>query len=302
MEELLQQHRKEKKALQAKITALKKSVPKGDRNRRNQVTQEIAVLEKQIADRHKKEAQELISSLESCDISNSEIKEEPTSEITANDSASRISKAAKRREKAAAKALALAESVEKTRIKEKNSTSTKEYTELEKILSERGLTLHRVPSDGDCLFASIAHQLEVHGLVERLKKACSEFNVKFPDPPDVKSIVRSLRFVATAVMRRNSNDFLPFICAESDVDSGSTEATLDLYCKKMEMAGTWGDQLEIQALSTALEQSILVIQSTGPPILTGESFTDSPPLVITYHHHAYTTGEHYNSSKPRVQS
>ncbi|VDN97126.1 unnamed protein product [Rodentolepis nana] len=281
MEELHQQHRKEKKALQAKITALKKSVPKGDRNRRNQVTQEIAVLEKELADRHEKEAQELISSIQSCNISNSGIDEHSTSAITDNESVPRLSKAAKRREKAATKALLLTQSVEKTLIKEGNSISSKEYTELEKILSERGLTLHRVPSDGDCLFASIAHQIEVHGLVERFKKACSEFNVRFPDPPDVKSIVRCLRLVATAVIRSNANDFLPFICAESDIDSGSTEETLDLYCKKMEIAGTWGDQLEIQALSTALEQPIEVIQTTGSPILIGELFTHSPPLVIT---------------------
>lgn len=86
----------------------------------------------------------------------------------------------------------------------------------------------QVPSDGDCLFASIAHQLEVHGLVERLKDVCREFKVNFPDPPDVKSVVRCLRFVATAVMRRNSDDFLPFICAESDVDGGSTEGSLKM--------------------------------------------------------------------------
>ncbi|VUZ40316.1 unnamed protein product [Hymenolepis diminuta] len=303
MEELLLRHRKEKKELQAKITALKRSVPKGDRNRRNQITQEIAVLEKQLSDRHEKEVQELNSLLEACTISNSETQEQPTSGVTANDSAPRISKAAKRREKAAAKARLLAESIEQTRIKSTTSLSTREYSELENILSQRGLTLHRIPSDGDCLFASIAHQLEVHGLVERLKDACREFKVNFPDPTDVKSVVRCLRFVATAVMRRNSDDFLPFICTESDVDGDSTEETLDLYCKKMETAGTWGGQLEIQALATALQQPIEVIQTTGLPIRTGEPLTDSSsPLVITYHHHAYTAGEHYNSSKPRTGS
>ncbi|VDL28792.1 unnamed protein product [Hymenolepis diminuta] len=282
MEELLLRHRKEKKELQAKITALKRSVPKGDRNRRNQITQEIAVLEKQLSDRHEKEVQELNSLLEACTISNSETQEQPTSGVTANDSAPRISKAAKRREKAAAKARLLAESIEQTRIKSTTSLSTREYSELENILSQRGLTLHRIPSDGDCLFASIAHQLEVHGLVERLKDACREFKVNFPDPTDVKSVVRCLRFVATAVMRRNSDDFLPFICTESDVDGDSTEETLDLYCKKMETAGTWGGQLEIQALATALQQPIEVIQTTGLPIRTGEPLTDSSsPLVIT---------------------
>lgn len=115
-------------------------------------------MEKQLSDRHEKEVQELNSLFEASTISNSgsffivssysspETQEQPTSGVTANDSAPRISKAAKRREKAAAKARLLAESIEQTRIKSTTSVSTREYSELENILSERGLTLHRVIS------------------------------------------------------------------------------------------------------------------------------------------------------------
>ncbi|KAM7536996.1 hypothetical protein Aperf_G00000060923 [Anoplocephala perfoliata] len=285
MEELLQRHRKEKKELQAKITALKKSVPKGDRNKRNQVMQHIATLEKQLADHHEEELKELNSTLEACTISTLEQKPQAVCASTEADFGPRISKAAKRREKAAAKARILAQHVEQSLAKSATSVSAKEYSELDQALSERGLMMHKVPPDGDCLFASIAHQLEVLELRDCLTQACTDFSVKSPDPDDVKSVVRCLRLLAVAVIRRNADYFLPFICSESDVDSNSTEETVDLYCEKMEKLGTWGGQLEIQALSSALKHSIEVIQTVGPVIRTGEQFIDSSkpssPLVIT---------------------
>ena len=52
----------------AKIQSLKKSVPKGDRNRRNAVQQEISAMEKQLAERQAEELKQLNSTLEACKI------------------------------------------------------------------------------------------------------------------------------------------------------------------------------------------------------------------------------------------
>lgn len=108
-------------------------------------------------ERQEKELQELSSSLETCTIlkegllfPNVFIKvilEQPSVASDVNKESApppRMSKAAKRREKAAAKAQLLAESVEQARIKSASSVSTKEYNALEKILSERGLAMHIV--------------------------------------------------------------------------------------------------------------------------------------------------------------
>eukprot|EP00043_Microstomoeca_roanoka_P009213 m.87771 g.87771 ORF g.87771 m.87771 type:complete len:81 (+) comp14516_c0_seq6:162-404(+) len=59
MEELQARHRKELRELQAKITALKKSAPKGDKKKKKEITAEIALLEAQTAERHEQELKAL---------------------------------------------------------------------------------------------------------------------------------------------------------------------------------------------------------------------------------------------------
>lgn len=52
---LEQKHKRERKELQAKIQALKKSVAKGDKKRKKDVTHEIAQLEADLDRRHQEE-------------------------------------------------------------------------------------------------------------------------------------------------------------------------------------------------------------------------------------------------------
>uniref|UniRef100_A0A5K3FZI7 OTU domain-containing protein n=1 Tax=Mesocestoides corti TaxID=53468 RepID=A0A5K3FZI7_MESCO len=150
----------------------------------------------------------------------------------------KMSKAAKRREKAAAKARCLTAAVEQDIAKHASSATAIEYSKLEAELAKRGLTLYSIPSDGDCLFASIAHQLELRGLDVCLQEACKKLGLPCPTIGDVKSTIRCLRQVASAFIRNHSEDFLPFICLEGP-------ETIELYCKKLETPGTWGGQLEV---------------------------------------------------------
>ena len=60
-EAMLKRHRTEKKDLQAQIQALKKSVPKGDKKKKKEITENIAQLEEDLNTRHKKELDELQS-------------------------------------------------------------------------------------------------------------------------------------------------------------------------------------------------------------------------------------------------
>ncbi|KAJ2549218.1 OTU domain-containing protein 6B, partial [Coemansia sp. RSA 1878] len=55
LEEVEARHRKEKKELIAKTTALKRTIPKGDKNKKKEVTAEIANLEKQHEERQRAE-------------------------------------------------------------------------------------------------------------------------------------------------------------------------------------------------------------------------------------------------------
>ncbi len=126
----------------------------------------------------------------------------------------RVSKAAKRREKAAAKARSLAAAVESGNVKYATSSSAVEFSKVNAVLAKRGLIPHKVPSDGDCLFAALVHQLDQRDLKSRLIEAAGKLNVSTPADDDSKSLIRCLRYIATAYIREHGDDFFPFICAE----------------------------------------------------------------------------------------
>ncbi|KAJ1932304.1 nuclear protein localization protein 4, partial [Linderina macrospora] len=63
IEELETRHRKETKDLTSKVMSLKKSIPKGDKRKKKEVTAEIAVLEAELAERHTAELSELRQTL-----------------------------------------------------------------------------------------------------------------------------------------------------------------------------------------------------------------------------------------------
>ena len=175
-----------------------------------------------------------------------------------------MSKAQKRRDKKAEKEQQRLEDIEKQEEENKNGLRHLETEKIKSILSSKGLKIYDIPSDGDCLFAGIAHQLK----------------------NDLK--VQQLRDLVAKTLRSNQSDFQPFLSLTDDqyVD----------YCEKMASTPKWGGQVEITALSQALKKPIEVIQAEGPPVQVGtEDFKDCDPIVLTYHRHYYGLGEHYNS-------
>ena len=70
----------------------------------------------------------------------------------------------------------------------------------------------------------------------------------------------------------------------------------------------WGGELEIQALSRCLRESVLVYSADAPELRMSpegpggageEGDADRrPPLRISYHKHYYALGAHYNSVVP----
>ena len=87
------------------------------------------------------------------------------------------------------------------------------------------------------------------------------------------------------------DEFKPFISMEYMED-----AEFEDYCEKMATTPKWGGQVEITALSRALQKPIEVIQAEGPILQVGQDeFHGLKPIVLTYHRHYYGLGEHYNS-------
>lgn len=259
-------HRKEKKELQAQIQALKKAA-KNDKTKKKELASEIARLETEMDARHQHELKSVGKDIE--DVADSVL-------IVENElSKVKISKAQKRRDK---KTQQEKEREEQIKLQEQENLHGPRNTELQEIntkLKERGLKIFLIPSDGDCLYKAIAHQMTL-----TKQKEVS---------------VDDLRKNVANYVRQNKEDFMPFM-TNPDTFEMLTNEEFEEYCDKIENTKVWGGQLEIRALSNCLKCSITVIQATGPGSIDQGTEFEGPPLIITYHRHMYRLGEHYNST------
>ena len=271
MEELLETHRKEKKELQAKIQELKKTASKGDKKKKKEINNEIAKLEADLEQKHSDELLDIMTS----NISINETSDEPTTNNSNCDKDKdndkeevkevRVSKAQKRRDKKAEKEKQRLLDIEKQEEENLTGQRNLEQEAISKLLDSRGLSLHEVPSDGDCMFAGLVHQLSLVGEV---------------------SNITDLRHQTSAEMRSNSGQYLPFLSL--------SPPEFEVYCNKMASTKEWGGQVELLALTNILKRPIEVLQAEGSPMVVGEHF-QTCKLILTYHRHAYGLGEHYNS-------
>ncbi|VDM70482.1 unnamed protein product [Strongylus vulgaris] len=194
------------------------------------------------------------------------------------------------------------EAMERDRENAATSLRVTEMTAIQKILDERGLSLVDIAPDGDCLYNAIAYQLSrVKGYEQVTGK--------------------DMRRRAAKYMRENKSDFVPFLTNESDEPLDEFE--FEKYCCGVENeskdGGVWGGEPELNALSCSLERSIEVffignnrlhevsvfiqlIQPAGPPVIFGEDYKNTKPLIIVYHRHAYQLGAHYNSTSVKTIS
>jgi len=275
-EALLKTHRKEKKDLQAKIQALKKTASKGDKKKKKDTNDEITKLESDLAEKHKLELLQIETSaisITEADVSNGDVHSDTAEhdEIIV-EKEQRVSKAQKRRDKKAEKDKQRLIEIERQEEENKNGIRHLEQEKIKSLLEKRSLKLAEIPSDGDCMFAGLVHQLAGLGKV---------------------FTIGDLRKSTAKELMDNKSDYSPFLSNPSTGEMLS-DTEFQAYCTKMASTPAWGGQVELQALSTVLKRPIEVIQAEGPPMVVGEQFTETP-LVLTYHRHAYGLGEHYNS-------
>lgn len=278
-EELLQRHKDEKKELQSQITRLKHSVSKGDKKGKKAVQEQINQLERDLKEKHDKELREAeeASPTEPEKVSdkvkdlNLETPEGPQELPQQTQEQKRVSKAQKRRNKKEEAARQRQEEISKQEIENETGARNVEFQKLKEMLKKQGLQIFEIPSDGNCLYNAIAHQVNQGKTITDCKQ---------------------LRQQAAEYMRENADDFLPFLTTESG--DLFTQSDFDKYCCDLEKTTTWGGHLEIKALSHVLNQPIIVMQSDGPVITLGEGFHGNPVTVV-YHRHAFGLGEHYNS-------
>ncbi|XP_070574047.1 deubiquitinase OTUD6B-like [Ptychodera flava] len=278
-ERLAQEHRKERKELQAKIQGMKHAVPKGDKKKKKEVTAEIAKLEAELEQKHEQEIKELKESAVSDTTESDIVSEVNNLTIAATDKVpQKKSKAQKRKEKKAAKEKEKEQRIAEEEANNIYSARNIEARKLKEILLQRGLGIKEISSDGHCLYNAVQDQLERHG---------------------VQTSLESLRKQTSEYMLKHADEFLPFLI-DSNTGDLLTHDQYVKYCSDIANTAAWAGHHEIKALSQIFEHCIEIIQADGPLLTIGEDFSETnPQIILSYHRHAYGLGEHYNSVIPR---
>ena len=112
------------------------------------------------------------------------------------------------------------------------------------------------------------------------------------DPPKDHWELRSL---AAKYLLNHRSEYECFIDFQSSNDQAEADKYQD-YCRKIESTGMWGGQIELEALSRALNITITVLQSEGPELnfnLPDDGSNER--IYLSFHRYAFSLGEHYNA-------
>lgn len=273
---LSDKHKRELKELRAQIQQIKKNTPKGDKKRKKDAAEAIATLERELDTRHLAEIARQLSLKDDpkeLPIDKEDEGEDGEEAVDDNDLEDQtIHKKPNRQQvRKQKKAQAMQEMRREAELEALNVPRPKdiEDAKISITLEQYNRHIKQVNADGHCMFNAVADQLK---LVNNGKEYTYQ----------------QLRTLAADYMLQYPDDFLPFLTEH-------TSETYPEYCEKVRSTALWGGQLELQALSQALEACLNVVQADGPLTIIGEQFKTSPPLWLSYHRHMFGLGEHYNS-------
>ena len=142
----------------------------------------------------------------------------------------------------------------KKRNRKKDEIDEEFIKDLEKI----GYFIREVGGDGNCLFRSVSDQMDN-----------TEKNYKL------------YREICIDYMNKNQDEFAPFI---------EDDETYDKYLERMGEDGEWGGNLEIYALSKALNANFYIYIHKHPMYIVNNFEKPKKNILMTYHE-----GKHYNS-------
>jgi len=171
-----------------------------------------------------------------------------------------------------------------------------EERDITRICDQLGLEMIEIAPDGHCLFAAVADQLSLHGIIPRSAASYA-----------------ATRATAAHYIMQHRDDFLPFLPSVDGEDgAGATESEgmmsqreFQMYCASIRDTAAWGGEPEIMALSRAYNVPIHVVQAGKPPVVIHEpppnmsDGLDIKIVFISYHRRMYGLGEHYNSLRPK---
>jgi len=143
------------------------------------------------------------------------------------------------------------------------------------------LKVMEIPSDGHCLYRSIADQ------VRRVHPDVCDYR----GPSD--EMYKEVRRLCAKSLRGDVENYAPFAELKEGED-------FEGYCRRVESSADWGGELEIRALADSLKVRVHVFQAGNdkPLILGTKGGAKTAPLQVSFHRHYYALGEHYNSVVP----
>ena len=166
-----------------------------------------------------------------------------TTEKTNKEETVKISKAQKKRDKKVEQAKAREQLIKEQEVENQQGMRHIETEKIKTILAEKNLTFYDIPSDGNCMYAAIIHQIN-------------------QDPGAKQWTVQQLRNQAADFMRSHPDEFTPFM------DEVSTEEQFAKYCDDVQKTLAWGGQLEVQCTHSyrLLEVFSLAIINLNDPL------------------------------------
>ncbi|KAK9760625.1 OTU protein [Basidiobolus ranarum] len=289
LEEIQARHKKEIKELQNKLIALKKTATKGDKKKKKEVLVEMAQMEQEVHQRHEEELKEFMTrghdsqetqpeetsegeKLIQKNLEELEIVEEIADDSHMTETKGKKNRSKARKDRKAAKILQMQQEAEEEAATMDNFQE-RENTAFNELLKVVGLNMKEVNADGHCLYNAVADQL---GSLYKIKVSYADLRKKTAD-----------------YLRANSSDFLPFM-TNNNGDMMS-EDEFNKYCDDVEKTAVWGGQQEIVAMSKVYQVPVHIYQVGIPTLKISEEIVEKEPLRISYHHHAFGLGEHYNS-------
>jgi OTU domain-containing protein 6 len=136
-----------------------------------------------------------------------------------------------------------------------------ELEALETKLKPLSMKIKEIPSDGNCLYRAVAVQCDSDYL--KIREICAN------------------------ILIDNQDEYAPFCEYSDDITS------FEQYVERVRSSSDWGGHLELRALAEGLKRPIIVYSATQPKLVLGDEDADNP-ILLSYHLHYYSLGEHYN--------
>lgn len=275
---ILVRHAEERTELGKRTERMRSAISRKDRTGRARAAEDAEKEASALARRHAAEA-EAAGCLGDVTEAVADVELGPEAGTGAGDAGARKeSKAARRRRVKAEKE---AESERRVAEEKASMGPTDRFVEteaIEKQLKPNGFVIHPIPPDGHCVYAAVAHQMQLYADVR-----------EFP----VESSVKALRAATAAHLLAHRDDYIPFI---ESVDGDP--ALYAKYCEELRSKAVWGGQVELRAITQFLGVIIEVYAADIPVVRMGTEQTVANGATVfrlSFHRKYYRLGEHYNS-------